>query len=50
MLMFLLQAALLLSKISPEVVGDPIEARKLYDAVNVTLSLMVTISEIDARN
>ncbi|KAG6495926.1 hypothetical protein ZIOFF_043759 [Zingiber officinale] len=35
-----LKAALLLSKISPEVVGDPIEARKLYDAVNVILSLM----------
>ncbi|OAY76872.1 Cycloartenol synthase [Ananas comosus] len=35
-----LKASLLLSKISPEIVGDPVEARKLYDAVNVILSLM----------
>ncbi|XP_042440099.1 cycloartenol synthase 2-like [Zingiber officinale] len=35
-----LKAVLLLSKVSPEIVGDPIEARKLYDAVNIILSLM----------
>lgn len=35
-----LKAALLLSKISPEIVGDPIVANRLYDAVNVILSLM----------
>ncbi|RWV77158.1 hypothetical protein GW17_00062061, partial [Ensete ventricosum] len=35
-----LKAALLLSKISPEIVGDQIDGRKLYDAVNVILSLM----------
>ncbi|URE15736.1 Prenyltransferase and squalene oxidase repeat [Musa troglodytarum] len=35
-----LKAALLLSKISPEIVGNQIDGRKLYDAVNVILSLM----------
>ncbi|KAG6480217.1 hypothetical protein ZIOFF_063697 [Zingiber officinale] len=35
-----LKAALLLSKVTPEIVGDPIETRKLYDAVNIILSLM----------
>ncbi|KAJ6828150.1 cycloartenol synthase 2-like [Iris pallida] len=35
-----LKAALLLSRISPAIVGDPIVARRLYDAVNVLLSLM----------
>ncbi|WOL08535.1 cycloartenol synthase-like isoform X1 [Canna indica] len=35
-----LKAALLLSKISPEIVGNPIDGRRLYDAVNVILSLM----------
>ncbi|KAJ8471618.1 hypothetical protein OPV22_025961 [Ensete ventricosum] len=35
-----LKAALLLSKISPEIVGDQIDGRKLYDAVNFILSLM----------
>lgn len=35
-----LKAALLLSQISPEVVGEPLEAKRLYDAVNVILSLM----------
>ncbi|KAG6480210.1 hypothetical protein ZIOFF_063690 [Zingiber officinale] len=35
-----LKAVLLLFKVSPEIVGDPIEARKLYDAVNIILSLM----------
>ncbi|QHN81947.1 Cycloartenol synthase [Arachis hypogaea] len=33
------QAALLLSKISPKIAGEPIEAERLYDAVNVVLSL-----------
>jgi len=40
------QAALLLSQISPEIVSDPIVANQLYDAVNVILSLMVSWSEI----
>ncbi|XP_020599649.1 cycloartenol synthase isoform X2 [Phalaenopsis equestris] len=35
-----LKAVLLLSQISPEVVGTSIEAKRLYDAVNVILSLM----------
>nr|UXX25229.1 cycloartenol synthase [Aloe vera] len=35
-----LKAALLLSQISPEIVGDPVVANRLYDAVNVVLSLM----------
>lgn len=35
------QAALLLSKLSPELVGEPLDARRLYDAVNVLLSLQV---------
>ncbi|KAK9097606.1 hypothetical protein Sjap_023103 [Stephania japonica] len=34
-----LKAVLLLSKIQPDIVGDPLEARRLYDAVNVILSL-----------
>ncbi|KAK1361098.1 Terpene cyclase/mutase family member [Heracleum sosnowskyi] len=34
-----LKAALLLSKLSPELVGEPIDAKRLYDAVNVILSL-----------
>ncbi|KAK8635353.1 hypothetical protein V6N13_004094 [Hibiscus sabdariffa] len=33
-----LKAVLLLSKISPEIVGEPSEANRLYDAVNVILS------------
>ncbi|TYH56487.1 hypothetical protein ES332_D08G022700v1 [Gossypium tomentosum] len=34
-----LKAVLLLSKIPPEIVGEPLEAKRLYDAVNVILSL-----------
>ncbi|KAL8149707.1 cycloartenol Synthase [Apium graveolens] len=34
-----LKAALLLSKLSPELVGEPLDAKRLYDAVNVILSL-----------
>ncbi|KAF6167333.1 hypothetical protein GIB67_043194 [Kingdonia uniflora] len=34
-----LKAALLLSKIPSEIVGEPLEANRFYDAVNVTLSL-----------
>ncbi|GAB2240471.1 hypothetical protein Droror1_Dr00020989 [Drosera rotundifolia] len=34
-----LKAALLLSKLPSDLVGEPIEARKFYDAVNVILSL-----------
>ncbi|KAK8943606.1 Cycloartenol synthase [Platanthera guangdongensis] len=35
-----LKAALLLSQISSEIVSEPLEAKRLYDAVNVILSLM----------
>ncbi|XP_073116803.1 cycloartenol synthase isoform X1 [Elaeis guineensis] len=35
-----LKASLLLSKISPEIVGEPLCAGRIYDAVNVILSLM----------
>ncbi|WOH12121.1 hypothetical protein DCAR_0831620 [Daucus carota subsp. sativus] len=31
----------LLSKLSPELVGEPIDARRLYDAVNLLLSLQI---------
>ncbi|KAJ6372836.1 hypothetical protein OIU76_027213 [Salix suchowensis] len=34
-----LKAALLLSKITPEIVGEPLVANRFYDAVNVILSL-----------
>ncbi|OMO87702.1 Prenyltransferase/squalene oxidase [Corchorus olitorius] len=34
-----LKASLLLSKIPSEIVGEPLEAKRLYDAVNVILSL-----------
>nr|KYP61355.1 Cycloartenol synthase [Cajanus cajan] len=34
-----LKAVLLLSKIPPEIVGEPLNAKRLYDAVNVILSL-----------
>ncbi|KAG2668067.1 hypothetical protein I3760_15G143200 [Carya illinoinensis] len=34
-----LKAALLLSKISPDIVGEPLDAKQFYDAVNVILSL-----------
>eukprot|EP00258_Populus_trichocarpa_P032822 XP_024448841.1 cycloartenol synthase-like [Populus trichocarpa] len=36
-----LKAALLLSKITPEIVGEPLAANRFYDAVNVILSLQV---------
>lgn len=35
------QATLLLSKIPSDIVGEPLEANRLYDAVNVLLSLQV---------
>ncbi|KAL6865277.1 hypothetical protein ACP4OV_016428 [Aristida adscensionis] len=35
-----LEASLLLSKISPEIVGKPVEANRLYDAVNCLMSYM----------
>ncbi|KAG5533157.1 hypothetical protein RHGRI_027394 [Rhododendron griersonianum] len=34
-----MQAVLLLSKLPPDIVGEPIDAKLLYDAVNVILSL-----------
>jgi hypothetical protein len=41
---FYFQAALVLSKISPEIVGEPVEVNRLYDAVNCLMSYMVNIS------
>lgn len=38
---FIIQAALLLSRISPDIAGEPLAAKQLYDAVNVILSLQV---------
>lgn len=38
---FFLQAVLLLSRVPSETVGEPLEAKRLYDAVNVILSLQV---------
>ncbi|KAJ0984142.1 hypothetical protein J5N97_002498 [Dioscorea zingiberensis] len=35
-----LKALLLLSQISPEIVGEPLDAKRLYDAVNFILSIM----------
>ncbi|CAN6445100.1 unnamed protein product [Victoria cruziana] len=37
-----LKAALLLSKLPSEMVGEPLAAERLYDAVNVILSLQVS--------
>ncbi|KAF2578016.1 hypothetical protein F2Q68_00003568 [Brassica cretica] len=34
-----LKAALLLSKVPKEIVGEPVDTKRLYDAVNVTISL-----------
>ncbi|KAJ0984140.1 hypothetical protein J5N97_002496 [Dioscorea zingiberensis] len=34
-----LKALLLLSRISPEIVGEPLDAKRLYDAVNFILSI-----------
>lgn len=39
---YLFQAVLALSKIPSEIVGEPLDANRLYDAVNVTLSLQVS--------
>ena len=36
-----LQAALLLSKVPKEIVGEPVNTKRLYDAVNVIISLQV---------
>jgi len=36
-----LKAALSLSMISPQIVGDPMEVDRLYDGVNYLISLMV---------
>lgn len=40
---FLLQAVLLLSKLPSEIVGKSIDVERIYDAVNVILSLQVTV-------
>lgn len=37
------QACLLLSKISPEIVGKPLEISRQYDGINVLMSFMVSI-------
>lgn len=39
---FFFQAVLSLSKIPSEIVGEPIDAKRLYDSVNVVLSLQVS--------
>lgn len=39
---YLFQAVLALAKIPSEIVGEPLDANRLYDAVNVTLSLQVS--------
>lgn len=41
-----MQAALLLSTLPTETVGESLDMKKLYDAVNVTLSLQVIICYI----
>nr|CAB3445558.1 unnamed protein product [Digitaria exilis] len=41
-----LQVSLLLSTISPEIVGKPVEANRLYDAVNCLMSWMVSIFKV----
>ena len=38
----LLQASLLLSKISPAIVGESLEAKRFYDAVSCLMSYMVS--------
>lgn len=47
---YLLQAVLVLSKIPSEIVGEPLDANRLYDAVNVILSLQVRQTIIRSRN
>lgn len=37
------QAALLLSMVSPQIVGEPMEVDRLYDGVNCLISFMVSI-------
>lgn len=39
----LIQAALLLSKLPAETVGEPLDAKRLFDAVNVIFSLQVLL-------
>jgi hypothetical protein len=36
----------LLSKISPEIVGEPMEVNRLYDAVNILMSWMVNMFKL----
>jgi len=45
-----LQAALSLSMISPQIVGDPMEVDRLYDGVNYLISLMVGIFQTSGFN
>lgn len=42
LIFFFFQAVLSLSKIPSEIVGEPLDANRLYDAVNVILSLQVS--------
>lgn len=37
-----IKAALVLTKLPSEVVGEPVDTKRLYDAVNVIISLQVT--------
>lgn len=39
--LFPFQAALLLSKVPKDIVGEPLDAKRFYDAVNVIISLQV---------
>lgn len=42
---FYLQASLFLSRISPETVGEPMEADRLHHAANYLISLVVSSSD-----
>ena len=45
-----MQAVLLLSKLSLETVGEPLDMEQLFDAVNVILSLQVWVLELTWNN
>lgn len=43
-----LKVALLYSQMSPDLIGEKIETERLYDAVNVLLSLQVRLQKLPA--
>ncbi|THG12342.1 hypothetical protein TEA_001529 [Camellia sinensis var. sinensis] len=45
-----LKAALLLSKLPSDIVDEPLDAKRLYDAVNVILSLQLTLFSLLERS